>query len=220
MSQPQNGDPQAGPSRRTLIRSAAWTLVGAVVVTVLFILPAEYGVDPTGVGGALGLTRLAAVTAPDIDAEPRIVQGTWPDIPAEDEFDFYEPEVLGDPYARSHDRPFRSTTMIVEFEPFEQVEVKASMKQGDALVYSWKLLDGDVVYADFHADPHQVERYPDMYWIRYQESESNAAAGSLVAPFDGNHGWYWLNIEENPIRIELAVHGYFDNVEEIMRSFQ
>ena len=91
---------------------------------------------------------------------------------------------------------------------------------GDGLVYSWKLLEGETVYSDFHADPLEPEGYPEEYWIRYLESEEASAAGSLIAPFHGNHGWYWLNIEENPVKIELEVSGYWESLEEIMRSFQ
>ncbi len=94
------------------------------------------------------------------------------------------------------------------------------MNQGDGLVYSWKLLEGQTVYSDFHADPIETGNFPEQYWIRYLETEEGAASGSLVAPFYGNHGWYWLNIEENPIRIELEVRGYWESLEEIMRSFQ
>lgn len=220
MSDPENTGLPSGPSRETIAKGALWTLIGAGVVTVLFILPAEYGIDPTGLGEKIGLTQLAGVEAPEIDAEPRIVQGVFPDAPAEEDFDFYEPETLGDPFSRTHDRPFRSEKMVIALDDLEQVEVKASMKQGDALVYSWRLIEGETVYTDFHADPHQVDQYPEMYWIRYHESEDPSATGSLVAPFDGNHGWYWMNIEEGPVKIELEVHGYFESIEEIMRSYQ
>ena len=220
MYQDSGRDPAEGPSRKTLIKSALWTFVGAVVVTVVLVMPAEYGVDPTGLGSRLGLTSLGAVAAPEIDATPRVVEGTWPVAPSEEDFDYFDPEVLGDPYSRPHDRPFRSETMVIELADLEQVEVKASMQQGDALVYSWRMIEGESIYTDFHADPHAVDQYPDSYWIRYQESEGNSASGSLVAPFDGNHGWYWLNIEEGPVSVELTVHGYYDSVEEVMRSFQ
>jgi hypothetical protein len=94
------------------------------------------------------------------------------------------------------------------------------MKQGDALVYHWKLEKG-IVYTDFHADPGEnAAGYPEMYYIRYAESEVGENSGSLVAPFSGNHGWYWLNIEEEPITITLEVHGYYDHIEELMRSYQ
>jgi hypothetical protein len=218
MSEPDSGT--AGPSRKTLVRGTAWTFFGAVIVTVLFVLPAEYGVDPTGLGGAIGLTRLSAPAAPEIDTTPRVVEGRFPEISPDDEFDYFEPETLGAPFSRTQEREFRSTSMVIALDELEQVEVKAVMKQGDAFVYAWRLLEGGAVYSDFHADPLDVASFPEQYWIRYHESEDPSASGSLVAPFDGNHGWYWLNIEENPVKIELEVHGYYDSLDEIMRSFQ
>ena len=73
----------------------------------------------------------------------------------------------------------------------------------------------------FLADPGEdAEGYPDQYFIRYEEGEEGENAGSLVAPFDGNHGWYWLNIEDYPIEITLEVHGFYDHIEELGRSYQ
>lgn len=220
MNEPEIGENSSGPPRGTLIKGALWTFAGALVVTVLFVLPAEYGVDPTGLGEKIGLTRLATPVAPEIDSTPRIVEGRFPEISPDDEFDYFEPETLGDPFSRTQEREFRSESMVIALDEFEQVEVKAVMKQGDALIYSWRLVEGESIYTDFHADPLEVEKFPEQYWIRYLESENPSASGSLVAPFDGNHGWYWLNIEENPVRIELEVHGYYDSIAEIMRSFQ
>jgi len=225
----ESGDPGNGPSSGSLFKSAFFTLLGAVIVTALFIMPAEYGVDPTGVGTKLGLTDLGAgeppaksipETASATGSAAKLVMGSFPDAPAEEGFDYYDPEVLGDPFSRSHSSEFRTSTIEIALDESEQVEVKAVMKQGDALVYSWKLIEGNSVYTDFHADPHQTDLYPDRYWLRYAESEGSSASGSLVAPFDGNHGWYWLNIEENPVRIVLEVRGYYESLEEIMRSYQ
>ena len=226
MTESNNQGP--GPSQGSLFKNAFFTLLGAVIVTVLFVMPAEYGVDPTGVGTKLGLTDLdAGAAAPEPAAAAtvegqagKLVTGSFPSAPPEADFDYYDPEVLGDPFSRSHTSEFRTITMEIALDEFEQVEVKASMKQGDAFVYSWKMIEGETVYTDFHADPHQTDLYPDRYWLRYAESEDAFASGSLVAPFDGNHGWYWMNIEENPVKIALEVRGYFDNLEEIMRSFQ
>ncbi len=209
-----------GASRRTIVKGAVWTFVGAGLVTILFILPAEYGVDPTGLGERIGLTRLAGVSVPDRKRAPRIVRGTFPGIPAGDDFDYFDPEVLGAPYTGTHSSTVRTDTFEIELDVYEQVEYKAVMNQGDALVFSWRLVEGTTVYSDFHADPAGNPAYPDRYWIRYAESEEASGSGSVVAPFDGNHGWYWLNIEEEPIRIELKVHGFYENLTEIMRSFQ
>lgn len=218
-----------GPDSGSLFKSAFFTLLGAIIVTALFVMPAEYGVDPTGIGTKLGLTDLDARDAapepapgssPAPGAAARLVSGAFPSAPAEADFDYYDPEVLGDPFSRSHSAEFRTATIEIALDELEQVEVKAVMKQGDAFVYSWKMIEGETVYTDFHADPQHTDQYPDRYWLRYAESEEASASGSLVAPFDGNHGWYWMNIEENPVKIVLEVRGYYESLEEIMRSYQ
>lgn len=58
--QPQS--PRADVKRLALATIAA--LAVAVVVLVVAILPAEFGVDPTGVGGLAGLTKLAPGAVP------------------------------------------------------------------------------------------------------------------------------------------------------------
>ena len=211
------------PSRAALLRSAAIALVAAIVATVFFVMPAEYGVDPTGVGARLGLLELAQVEEHDEDHDdepPRMVVGTYPGKPNADEFDYFEPDVLGEPFSKGHTSEFREDTITVELDVSEQVEYKAVMQQGDAIVYSWTV-NSDTVYTDFHADPGEgAAGYPEGYFIRYRESETPQDSGSLVAPFAGNHGWYWLNIEEQPITITLRVSGYYERIDELFRAYQ
>ncbi|MCG8415035.1 MAG: hypothetical protein MI746_12520 [Pseudomonadales bacterium] len=47
----------------SLLKSLAAALVLAIVLFVTTVLPAEFGIDPTGIGAALGLTELAATDA-------------------------------------------------------------------------------------------------------------------------------------------------------------
>lgn len=225
MSNEENTTTQQSPSAASLWKSAFLTLIAAIIITLLFVMPAEYGVDPTGVGTRLGLTSLAEAgeTSPQSDDSapepaPKLVAGEFPGIPTD--FDYYEPEVMGDPFSRTHDAPFRSEKRTIALAEYEQVEVKAVMQRGDALVYRWKMTQGDTVYSDFHADTGDNPDYPEGYWVRYLESEEDHASGSIVAPFDGHHGWYWLNIEEGPVEIELEVHGFYESIDEVMRSFQ
>jgi hypothetical protein len=211
------------PSGNTLLKTTLITLVAAVIVTVLFVMPAEFGIDPTGVGAQLGLLDLSAIDSSqeqsdDSDSAVNMIEGTYPGIP--DEFDLYEPDVLGAPFSTTHDKKYRSDTLTINLELGEEVEYKAVMQQGDAILYSWQVASGDV-YTDFHADPGEAaEGYPESYFIRYRESETGSSNGSLVAPFDGNHGWYWLNIQENAIEITLEIHGYYDSVSEVYRGMQ
>ncbi len=216
-----NDSQETGTSQTGLLKGTVIALITAIVVAVLFVLPAEYGVDPTGVGEKLGLLDLAS-TEPaatnSSSAAATVVTGAFPVAPAE--FDFYEPEVLGDPFSRTQASAFQSESLLVKLDVGEQVEYKAVMQQGDALVYHWQLEKG-IIYTDFHADPGEdAEGYPDRYFIRYAETEVGESAGSLVAPFAGNHGWYWLNIEDYPVTITLEVRGFYERIEELGRSYQ
>lgn len=49
------------PSARALARSTAIAVVAAAVLLLTVVLPAEYGIDPTGVGRVLGLTQMGEI---------------------------------------------------------------------------------------------------------------------------------------------------------------
>lgn len=48
--------PEELPSTAQLVRSTIIALIAAIAILVTIVLPAEYAVDPTGAGRALGLT--------------------------------------------------------------------------------------------------------------------------------------------------------------------
>jgi hypothetical protein len=83
------------------------------------------------------------------------------------------------------------------------------METSQVVLYAWHVLDGDV-YTDFHG--HEAGAADDA-WVRYEEQQSGRqGAGSLVAPFSGEHGWYWLNISEQPVEIVLNINGYYADI--------
>ena len=49
------------PSSKKLIKSTVVAAVSAVVVLVTCVMPAEYAIDPTGVGKFLGLTKMGEI---------------------------------------------------------------------------------------------------------------------------------------------------------------
>lgn len=53
--------PDELPSTGELLRSTALALVAAGAILVTVVLPAEYGIDPTGAGRALGLTEMGEI---------------------------------------------------------------------------------------------------------------------------------------------------------------
>jgi membrane protein required for beta-lactamase induction len=60
MSNPQL-PPVAPSSPRQMLRSVLIALAVALLLLFTVVLPAEYGIDPTGVGRVLGLTRMGEI---------------------------------------------------------------------------------------------------------------------------------------------------------------
>ena len=59
MTEPVEGLAPQPPSRRKLLLITGGGFLAAAAIAVLFVLPAEMHVDPTGFGRLTGLTRLA-----------------------------------------------------------------------------------------------------------------------------------------------------------------
>jgi hypothetical protein len=182
----------------------AIALVAAAALLVLVVLPAQYGIDPTGAGRLLGLTQMHATprTVTIVDAvggNERVREIPLPD--------FNEPVPLPNP-AVHQDQPAApvTRTLQVTLAPKQKTEIKAVLGAAKAMVYSWQVDQGQV-YVDFHGhDPAAG----DEFWVRYKEQDgATGGNGSLVAPFSGEHGWFWQNFGTVPIVISLTVTGYF-----------
>jgi hypothetical protein len=60
---PTGGMPTIEATAGGLIRTTLGSLAAAAAILVFFYIPAEYGIDPTGVGGLLGLTEMGEIKA-------------------------------------------------------------------------------------------------------------------------------------------------------------
>lgn len=205
------------PSAKKLLVSTLLAIGAAAALLVAVVLPAEYGIDPTGIGGAMGLTALAPgeEQAPQFAASTAMPTTTAPPASGADSFGLPEPAPLPNPEVhQSRPAEYRSDVIEIHMAPEEELEYKAILQQNQVMVYSWQVDKGDV-YFDFHADAFDA---PEDFWVRYQEGEAGGASGSLTAPFSGNHGWYWLNINDFPVTIRLQASGYYDELKELGRS--
>lgn len=183
------------PDRGGLLTRVLIAAVVGTLIVVCVVMPAEYRKDPTGFGrmtGLLELTTPVAATA----AAPATADASAP-APA--------PAASG-VVAQKYDKPFKTDTVKIQIGPDGEVEYKAVMKAGQAMVYSWEVNKGSV-YFDFHgepADPKQSKSYE-------QVQETTKSNGAFVAPFDGKHGWYWLNLTGEPVVITLKLSGYYES---------
>ena len=173
------------PSKGGLLARVLLAILAATVILTGFVLPAEYNIDPTGVGKAMGLTQLAAPKPEGIPVLPLAPPGT----------------------SQFYDKAWHTDEVKIKLKGDGELEYKFRMKTNDAIVYSWTA-DGKVYY-DFHAEsePKAGEKRRDL---RYkEEQETTLANGELTAPFDGIHGWYWLNLEGRPTTITVKVAGFY-----------
>ncbi|MET0280706.1 MAG: hypothetical protein ABW278_06210 [Steroidobacteraceae bacterium] len=202
-------------------RARIWKALGvavllAVVTLVTIVLPAEYGIDPTRIGKLLGLTAMSgkqAAAEPSIDDVIADVIGGNDTLVATTSATPQDPLPLPNPaVSQLESAQPRTQTMTIRLGLDEKTEVKAVLRKSKVILYHWEV-EGGNAYVDFHGhDPAKG----DHYWVRYEEAGQeegiNGRSGSLVAPFDGEHGWFWLNTSQQPITIHLTVSGYFDRL--------
>lgn len=198
------------PSSATLLRSTLIAAAVAAVLLVTVVLPAEYAVDPTGVGRVLGLTQmgeikmsLAAEAAAAEAAEAALSEGAG-GTPAPTE-PGPTTAVVVDTVAPA----LRSDVTTITLRPNEGKEVKLEMREGATVEYSWSV-EGGVVNYDTHGDPWNAPR--EFYHGYGKGSGVPGHEGVLVAAFDGVHGWFWRNRTGGTVTITLRTEGDYQGV--------
>ncbi len=124
-----------------------------------------------------------------------------------DEFGTALPYLNGDNFIAGK-RSWRQDQLAIELPADSAVEYKALMQQGDSMSFAWSVESGQVYY-DMHG--HDAA-FGDEFFTRYAEGEGNQAGGSIVAAYAGQHGWYWLNLEAEPITIQLNTAGFYEEI--------
>ena len=182
-------------------RLIALTVGGLLVATVAVfgaILPAEFNMDPLGIGKATGLSRLWAPPEVAFDTSKA---GTGP-------------------LAREYDMPWRTDTIEIPLRSGDdrmrgnELEYKVRMRQGATLIYEWsvsEITNPEEFYYDFHG--HTVVEGQEMTVATYKQATATQAAGALTAPFDGVHGWYFQNQSLPAVVVRVRLSGFYELVE-------
>jgi hypothetical protein len=181
-------------------RLLALTAGGLVVATVVVfgaILPAEFNMDPLGIGKATGLSRL---WAPPEVAFDTTKAGTGP-------------------LAREYETGFRSDTIEIPLRSGDgrgnDLEYKVRMKQGATLIYEWsvsEITNPEEFYYDFHGHTLSETREA-MTVATYKQATGTSAKGALTAPFDGVHGWYFQNQALPAVVVSVKLSGFYELIE-------
>ena len=101
-------------------------------------------------------------------------------------------------------RPLKTDSIDVTLQPNGEVEYKALLGEGDAIVYQWDAGGAKVTF-DFHGEPTAG---PAGTFLSFEKGSASKGAGTLKAPFAGTHGWYWRNGTAAAVVIKLTVSGF------------
>ena len=187
--------PRISPPPATLAKATGAAALAAAAIVTLFVLPAEYGIDPTGAGKALGITGMvsgeAEGEAPATQASA--AAGSIP-IPTRDSI--------------SKATPWRQDAMTITLPPHSGQEVKAHMKTGDSFVFTWTATAP--IKAEMHGEKANATdgSFTD-YW---KELQLTGGQGDFTAPFDGTHGWYFRNKGETPVTVTVKTVGFYKDL--------
>lgn len=214
-------DPAELPSARKLLRSTlvAIAVAGALLVTV--VLPAEYAIDPTGIGRMLGLTEMGEIKAQlateaaadaaqdaagqDVRTAASAIIATPPAATVPDEAETSAPPVQA---AATPAQAWQDQMQVV-LQPGEGAEIKLVMKAGAKAEFSWTVQGGTVNF-DTHGDGGGKA-------ISYEKGRTvSADDGVLVAAFDGNHGWFWRNRGDAPVTVVIRARGEYQDIKRLI----
>ena len=177
--------------------NAGAALLAAGLLLVVAVLPAEFGVDPTGIGRRLGLTAMNDVTrkVDAFQASRAANAGSGSTI---------APQT----------RRYENETVEFTLTPGNSVEYTYRLDKGEALLYSWTAT-GRVNY-ELHAEPDGA---PSGYAETYEKKNATeTASGTLTAPFSGIHGWYWENPGRADITVTLSAAGFYNMSHEFRKG--
>jgi hypothetical protein len=201
------------PTSKQLVRSTILAAVSAVVLLVAVVLPAEYGVDPTGIGRVLRMTDMGEIKqqlAAEAEADAATAASPAPAQPSEAATGMPSanaPQAQPPAPAPAPQAPAVTwrDEMPFTLTPGEGTEIKLKMTEGSKAQYSWVVEGGEVNF-DTHGDAPGKS-------ISYEKGRGVAAdEGVLEAAFTGNHGWFWRNRGQADVKVTLRTAGDYTDI--------
>lgn len=196
------------PSSGQLLRSTVIAIIVATVLLVTVVLPSEYGIDPTRIGRVLGLTQMGEIkTTLATEAErDRAADASKSGTEQPAGASTAPPAQT----AKGVEGAPRTDEMTVTLKPGEGAEIKLEMTKGAKASYEWTSIGGRVNH-DTHGDGPGGATHS---FSKGREMERDS--GELIAPFDGNHGWFWRNRSAGVVTVTLKTTGTYRNIKRVV----
>ena len=207
-----NKQPTMG--KKQLLKSTGIAVFIGVLVLLVAVFPAEYGMDPLGTGKLFGFGKLyqgdAASSTKETDSTATSILN----------FKKLKLEKLGSPASVSKPIEAQNSPPKTQFSLKEDT-LSVSIPAGKGLEYKFKMLkygsvkyewttDRGIVYIDFHGEVKQAHPPKNVFYESYTLAYSNNMAGTFTAPFEGKHGWYFRNESDQDIVVTLRLKGQYE----------
>jgi len=202
------------PSSRQLLRSTAIAFVSASVLLVAAVLPAEYGIDPTGIGRLLGLTKMGEIktslAAEAGQGNPALGEGRAAPAAQAQAAAVTAPAA---PPPRATPSNKAADAISITLKPGQAAEVKLDMRKGAKVAYRWAS-SGNGINFDTHGDPPNAPK--DFYHGYGKGRDIRQDEGVIEAAFDGKHGWFWRNRSQAEVTITLKTDGEYTAMKRVL----
>lgn len=225
------------PSSKQLIHSTLLAMITAAIILLTVILPAEYAIDPTGVGRWLGLTEMGEIKGQLAEELAADINASQINQEAEQSTSDTAPTALVDS-EETPDQSTQSTSVNLEsnskeaadiplpnsanipaviwrdevriaLRPGQGTEIKLVMDKGMTANFFWEGVEGPLNY-DTHGDTKGRS-------ISYEKGRGvKSDEGKLTAAFTGNHGWFFRNRTQNDVTLVLKMRGDYKEVKRML----
>ena len=188
------------PSSAQLFKSTIVAAVSAIVILVAVVLPAEYGIDPTGAGRAIGLTEMGEIKSQLAEEAEQDRQM----LDAQDDQSSLIDSILGLFVGAAHAQTVEVWRDEISFTlaPGESAEWKLVMTTGQTAEYRMTVEGGRVNF-DLHG-------HGSGQSVTYERGRGSIGSeGAILASFDGEHGWFWRNRDKQDVTVTVLLKGEY-----------
>ena len=197
------------PSTAKLLKSTLLAAIGAAVLLVTIVMPAEYAIDPTGIGRLTGLKKMGEIRlslAEEVAQQEsaKILSSALEAKEAVKLKAITSQESLITPAAERNDE------MKITLAPNEATEIKVTLKKGKKVNFVWSST-GKVNF-DNHGDSKMLNIDYHGYGKGLGQDTDK---GTIEAAFDGNHGWFWRNRTKEAVTITLTTSGDYTDIQHV-----
>ena len=201
---------------KKIIKATAIALIIGAIILLTAVLPAEYGIDPTGAGHYLGFSKLYhhVERADTTSAVEMVAQKPQRLLKLEDGGSSPKVAIPAEANIPAPKRQLevREDSVLFNVPAGKGLEYKINMLKHGKVKYEWTT-DRGTVFFDFHGEVKEKSPTDNVYFESYTVAYSNNMIGNFLAPYEGKHGWYFQNKSDTDIAITIRLKGQYELID-------